>query len=132
MDNSVKKTTKAKEFLNRYRMNIVDSNRRYQSYVPSYIGGFDKYDQPYRDIPYETETLHTIQIPDSSLERLMEFYERVEESMKYTGSMDVFGHYIQRQKDEKSFREKHPAVQKAYNQYQMLYKLARSGENNGR
>jgi len=133
MDNSVKKTTKAKEFLYRYDMNIVDSNRRYQRYVPSYFGALDKYShQQYHNIPYETETLHTIQIPESSLDRLIEFYERVEESMKYTGSMDVFNHYIQRRNDEKSFREKHSAVQKAYDQYQMLYKLAMSGENNGR
>ena len=134
MDNSVNKTTKAKEFLYRYDMNIVDSNRRYHRYPPMRVRGLDKYGKdPYSyDIPYETEILHTIQIPESSLERLMEFYERVEESMKYTGNIDVFNHYIQRQKDEKSFREKHPAVQKAYDQYQMLYKLAMSGENNGR
>jgi hypothetical protein len=113
-------------------MEIVDSNRRYQRYMPMYLMGLDKYGNRPCEIPYETEILHTIQIPESSLDRLMEFYERVEESMKYTGSMDVFNHYIQRQKDEKSFREKHPAVQKAYDQYQMLYKLAMSGENNGR
>lgn len=129
MDNSMKKTIKAKEFLRRYDMEIVDSNRRYQRYMPMYLTGLDKYGHVPCEIPYETEILHTIQIPDSSLERLMEFYERVEESMKYTGSMDVFNHYIQRQKDEKAFREKYPTVQKAYDQYLMLYKLAKSGDD---
>jgi hypothetical protein len=132
MDDLMKKTIKAKEFLQRYNMEIVDSNRRYQRYMPMYLMDLDKYSNGPCKIPYETETLHTIQIPESSLERLMEFYERVEESMKYTGSMDMFNHYIQRRNDEKSFRERHPAVQKAYDQYQMLYKLAMSGENNGR
>lgn len=128
----MKKTLKAKEFLRRYNMDIVDSNRRYQRYLPMSLNfrELDTYDKnSYYNVQYETETLHTIQIPDSSLEHLMDFYERVEESIKYTGSMNVFDHYLQRQKDEKSFREKHPAVQKAYEQYQMLLNLARSGEH---
>lgn len=91
---------------------------------------YGKWDHNPIDIPYESETLHTIQISDSDLTALYDFYNRVEESMKYTGSMDIFNHYIQREKDEKKFREQYPAVQKAYEQYRMLFKLAKSGDGN--
>lgn len=127
----LEKSEKAKKFLYRYNMEIVDGNRRLQKYVMPDIGVLDRYDfdklaQP---MHYETETLFTIQIPESRLESLVDFHNRVEESIKYTGSMDMFNHMIQKQKEEKAFREKHPAVQKAYEQYQLMYKLAKSGEN---
>ena len=123
--------SKAKEFLSRWRMNIVDSNRRVHTY---HLPEFLKYNlsELYAPTVYETEVLHTIQISESALESLVDFYDRVEESMKYTGSMDVFNHYIKQQKDDKEFRQKYPAVQKAYDKYMTLYKLAKSGEKNGR
>lgn len=128
----IEKTEKAKKFLYRYNMEIVDSNRRYQRYtIPTMsISAYDKFKDEYLHNPihYETEILYTIQIPESRLESLVDFHDRVEESMKYTGSMDVFNDYIRRDKEEQAFREKHPAVQKAYEQYRMLYKLAKSGE----
>lgn len=127
----LEKSEKAKKFLYRYNMEIVDGNRRLQKYVMPDIGVLDRYDfdkfaQP---MHYETETLFTIQIPESRLESLVDFHNRVEESIKYTGSMDMFNHMIQKQKEEKAFREKHPAVQKAYEQYQLMYKLAKSGDS---
>ena len=122
---------KAREFLSRWRMTIVDSNRRTPSY-PKHITYYQYDDINNMPTHYETEILHTIQIPESALEALVDFYERVEESMKYTGSMDVFNHYIERQNADKAIREKYPTVQKAYDQYMMLHKLAKSGENNAR
>lgn len=130
--NMSEKTDKAKKFLNRYQMDIVDTNRRQQKcYLPPRYSISARYadDELYQAIHYETETLFTIQIPESRLESLIEFHDRVEESMKYTGSMDMFNHFLQKQDDEREFREKHPAVQKAYEQYRMLYKLARSGDS---
>lgn len=113
-------------------MNIIDSNKRITHYRPrsmyDIFRGPDKLSYDY-DETYETETLHTIQIPESSLNELVEFYQRVEESMLQTGSMDVFSHYIQKQYDDKRLRESYPAVKKAYDQYMMLYKLAKSGDS---
>lgn len=127
----LEKSDKARKFLYRYNMDIVDNNRRRPVYEIPKVSMIDRYANDYlaRPIAYETETLYTIQIPESKLESLVDFYDRAEESIKYTGSMDMFNHMIQRQREEKEFREKHPAVQKAYEQYQMLYKLAKSGEN---
>lgn len=126
------KTDKARKFLNRYSMDIVDANRRQQKcYLPPRYSISARYadDELYQPMYYETETLFTIQIPESRLEALVDFYDRAEDAIRHTGSMDMFNHFLQKQNDEKAFREKHPAVQKAYEQYQMLYKLARSGEN---
>lgn len=127
----LEKTDKARKFLYRYNMEIVDSNRRRPVYEIPKFSMIDRYADDYlaQPIAYETETLYTIQVPESRLESLVDFHNRVEESIKYTGSMDMFNHMLQRQKEEKAFREKHPAVQKAYEQYQLMYKLAKSGEN---
>lgn len=127
----IEKTDEARKFLYRYNMEIVDSNRRQQKYVmPKFSPRYSIEDEfLHHPIYFETETLYTIQIPESRLEALLEFHSRAEESIKYTGSMDMFNHFLQQQKDEKEFREKHPAVQKAYEQYRMLFKLAKSGEN---
>lgn len=126
----LEKTDKARKFLYRYQMEIVDNNRRRQVYELPKISVLDRYADDYltQPIVYETETLYTIQIPESRLEDLVDFYNRVDESIKYTGSMDMFNHFIQKQNEEKAFREKHPAVQKAYEQYQVMYKLAKSGD----
>lgn len=124
------KTDKAKKFLYRYNMEIVDTNRRQQRYVmhPRYTARY--YDEYlHQPMHYETETLFTIQIPESRLEALVEFHDRAEDAIRHTGSMDMFNHFLRKQDEEREFREKHPAVQKAYEQYQMLYKLARSGSD---
>ena len=128
----LEKSEKARKFLYRYDMQIVDANRRQQRYFmpPKYsISPRYEVDELYQPIHYETETLFTIQIPESRLESLVDFHNRVEDSIKYTGSMDMFNHFLQKQQEEKEFRMKHPAVQKAYEQYQLMYKLAKSGEN---
>ena len=124
------KTDKAKKFLYRYNMDIVDSNRRRQIYNmhSKYIARFDD-EYLHQPMHYETETLFTIQIPESRLEALVEFHDRAEDAIRQTGSMDMFNHFLRKQDEEREFREKHPAVQKAYEQYQMLYKLARSGSD---
>ena len=127
----IENTEKARKFMYRYKMEIVDANRRQHYIPPMPISTRYKFEDEYLNYPihYETETLYTIQIPESRLESLLDLHERVEESMKYTGSMDVFNDYIRRDKEERAFREKHPAVQKAYDQYRMLYKLAKSGDS---
>lgn len=128
----LEKSENARKFLNRYQMDIVDANRRQQKcYLPPRYSISARYadDELYQTIHYETETLFTIQVPESRLEDLVNFHNRVEESMKYTGSMDMFNHFLQKQDEEREFREKHPAVQKAYEQYRMLYKLAKSGDS---
>jgi hypothetical protein len=121
------KSENAKKFLYRYNMEIVDTNRRQQRYVmdPRYARFDDEY--LHQPMHYETETLFTIQVPESRLEALIDLHDRAEDAIRHTGSMDMFNHFLQKQDEERVFREKHPAVQKAYEQYQMLYKLARSG-----
>jgi hypothetical protein len=125
----INKTDKAKKFLYRYNMEIVDANRRYQKYAMPNFPILSKFEDDYlhQPIHYETETLFTIQVPESKLESLVDFYERAEDAIRHTGSMDMFNHFLRKQDEEREFREKHPAVQKAYDQYIMMLKLAKSG-----
>ena len=120
-----------KDFLKKMNINLVDSNKRVRHYrVPihrqpvSFTGIMD----PAIDT-YEEEILHTLQISQSDLEYLANLYQRLEESMRQTGSMDIFNHYIERERQDKAIRNNHAAVQKAYDHYQMLYKLAKSGNS---
>lgn len=120
--------TNIKEFLLRFGMNIIDSNNRISRYrYPSSIYN-DPYMIDYNKMDFETEVLHTIQISESSLKKLFEFYERVDESVSSTGSLDIFFYHLNRQEKEEALRKKYPAVQKAYDQYKMLLKLSQSGE----
>ena len=129
---TMSKSENAKKFLYRYNMEIIDANRRQQRYYmpPRYSisARFDD-EELYQNIQYESETLFTIQVPESKLEALVDFYERAEDAIRHTGSMDMFNHFLRKQDEEREFREKHPAVQKAYDQYIMMLNLAQSGEN---
>lgn len=117
-----------KKFLTKYDVRIVDDNRRRNKMVPFHINS--KIEDPYTAIygRVETEKIYTIEIPESDLHDLLEFHHRVEESIKRTGSMDVFEYFLKEKDEERNIRNTYSAVKKAYDQYQMLLKLAQSGD----
>ena len=122
----VNESPKFKNFLEKYQMKIVDANRRVRYFKPLSYRDYDSSltSTPW-EITYETEALFTIQVPESKLESLIELYDRVEESIRYRGNIDVFDHLMEKDRKEREFREKHPAVKNAYEQYQTMCILAR-------
>jgi ribosomal protein S4E len=79
-------------------------------------------------IHYETEKVHTIEIPESSLEKIIDFEDQVFNHMKTGNHFNLFETLMEQKHREKMLREAYPALQKAYENYSLMLKLAESGE----
>jgi hypothetical protein len=79
---------------------------------------------------YETEPLLTIEIPESNLDQMKDFEDQVFNNMNRHGSdhYQLFNTLMTQKQKEKFYKDKHPAVKKAYEHYSLLLKLAQSGE----
>lgn len=121
------------KFLENHFMRIIDTNKRaYRTNKFNTQLFTDPMDYnsfiDHRTI--ETEPLYTVEVPLSELNRMSEFENQVFNNMKTHGA----GHYhmfntLMEQKDkERYYRDKHPAVKKAYEHYSLMLKLAESGE----
>jgi hypothetical protein len=82
----------------------------------------------YEDVVIDTEPLYTMEIAESELERIADFELEVFNNMKKTGHYNMFHILLQQKEHEKYLKEQYPAVQKAYEHYSLMLKLAESGE----
>ena len=120
------------EFCNAHRIRLVDANKRAHKYHKIDIRYFSDPMDYNRVNPlvleYETETLFTIEIAESELEKIAKFERQVFNHMKEKGHYDMFNYIMEQKEQEKYLREKYPAVKKAYEQYSLVLKMAESGE----
>lgn len=79
-------------------------------------------------VQLETETLHTVEISESELERIADFEAEVFNHIGHKGHYNMFETLMEQKEQEQYLRKKYPAVQKAYEQYSLMLKLAQSGE----
>jgi hypothetical protein len=120
------------KFAARHHVSILDSNKRIsrlRRMMPRYFT--DGVDYNYVDqhvVQHDTETLYTVTIPESELNRIAELEQRMFNRMIKDGSYNLFEIMIGQKEREKYLVEKYPAIKKAYEQYSMLLKLAESGE----
>lgn len=122
-----------KDFCNRHKINIVDTNKRYATYTamrPQYFNSSTDYNSVMTEIIHSTEPLYTLTIPLSELERIKEFEEQVFNNIKTHGAhhYQMFEVMMEQKHKEKRLRDKYPAVKKAYEHYSLMLKLAESGE----
>lgn len=121
-----------KKFCAEHNMRVVDSSKRAYKHTRSnvalfnYADDYNKFHQEYQT--FETETLYTIEISESELDRVAEFENQVFNNMKQRGHYDLFGVLMDQKEQEQRLRSKYPAVKKAYEQYSLMLKLAESGE----
>jgi hypothetical protein len=94
----------------------------------AYFRNPDDYNMVYEDMACETETLYTVEITESELQRIAEFESQVFNNMKEKGHYAIFEILMEQKEQEKYLKEKYPAVKKAYEQYSLMLKLAQSGE----
>jgi hypothetical protein len=122
----------AKKFVNQHGIRVVDSNKRAYRHTLQNIQMFqfaDDYNKFLRDhITYETETLYTVEIAESELERIAEFENQVFNNMAEKGHFNLFETLMEQKQMERYLRENYPAVKKAYEHYSLMLKLAQSGE----
>ena len=120
------------DFLRKHGINIIDQNKRAHKITRMntrfFQDSFD-YNRVMTDaIPFETETLFTVEICESELTKIAEFESEVFNHMKEQGHYNIFNMLMEQKEREKYLRGKYPAVQKAYEQYSLMLKLAESGE----
>jgi DNA repair ATPase RecN len=121
-----------KKFAAEHNIRVIDSNKRAYKHTRANVQLFhfaDDYNKFLSDrITYETETLYTVEIAESELERIAEFESQVFNNMKQTGHYNLFETIMEQKQEEAYLRDTYPAVRKAYEQYSLMLKLAQSGE----
>ena len=115
-----------------HQLRVVDTNKRAYKHTKANINLFkfredyNKYDSDF--VTLETETLYTVEISESELQRIAEFEEQVFNNMKSQGRYNMFEILMEQKEQEKYLRDTYPAVKKAYEHYSLMLKLAQSGE----
>lgn len=121
-----------KEFCHRHSINVIDQNKRAHKMTRMNTKFFqfeDDYNKFLSEpVTYDTEPLYTVEIAESELEKIAEFESQVFNNLEQHGHYRLFETLMEQKEREKYFREKYPAVKKAYEQYSLMLKLAESGE----
>ena len=121
-----------RKFTDEHNIRVIDSNKRAYKHTRTNVQLFrfhDDYNKFLNDsIAFETETLYTVEISESELERIAEFEDQVFNNMKKTGHYRLFETLMEQKEQERYLRDNFPAVKKAYEQYSLMLKLAQSGE----
>jgi hypothetical protein len=119
------------EFVKLHRIRVVDDNKRACRYR-KVDADFFNYQNDYNKInsiepvKFETETLYTVEIAESELERIAGFESQVFNNMKNTGHYNLFETLMDQKREEARLRDQFPAVKKAYEQYSLMLNLAKT------
>jgi hypothetical protein len=120
-----------RSFCEQHEIRVLDTNKRASRYHKVNINYFKDstdFNRVYEDVVIDTEPLYTMEIAESELERIADFESEVFNNMKKTGHYNMFHILLQQKEHEKYLKEQYPAVQKAYEHYSLMLKLAESGE----
>lgn len=121
-----------RDFVQRHGLRVVDTNKRayrhskMNTQMFTFSDDYNKFQQEY--MTFETETLYTVEIAESELDRIANFEDQVFNNMAKTGHYNMFETLMEQKQTERNLRDKYPAVKKAYEQYSLMLKLAQSGE----
>ena len=115
-----------KKFCKNYEVKVVNDTQRYARYrAPSYFTDPKRADIIRNDlVDMQTETLFTVQIPESRLKALIELESRFYNHRNSDGMRDMFETLMDKDREEAFYRNSNEAVKKAYEQYSMLLNLA--------
>ena len=120
-----------KKFCYDHNIKVLDTNKRAHRYAKINLSYF-RYPNDLnivdRQIVQDTEPLYTIEIAFSELEKIAEFESQVFNHMRAKGHYDMFSMMMEQKEREKYLRTKYPAVQKAYENYSLMLKMAEGGE----
>ena len=124
-------TDNIEEFCRHHGIRVLDTNKRASRYHKVNVNYFKDptdFNRVYEDIAIDSEPLYTVEIAESELERIADFESEVFNNMKKTGHYNMFQMLLKQKEHEKYLKEQYPAVQKAYEHYSLMLKLAESGE----
>jgi nucleotidyltransferase/DNA polymerase involved in DNA repair len=119
-----------REFCHAHNIRVLDTNKRAyrNSQMVNYFVDPTNYNVLSPTIRYETEPMYTIEIPESDLERIANFENKVFNNMKKEGHYNIFLYMTEQKEREKALVETYPALKKAFEHYSLMLKLAESGE----
>lgn len=115
-----------KKFCKNYEVKVVNDTQRYARYrPPSYFTDPTRADIIRNDlVDMQTETLFTVQIPESRLKALVELENRFYNHRNSDGMRDMFETLMDKEREEAFYRNSNEAVKKAYEQYSIMLNLA--------
>ena len=121
-----------RDFCSRHAIKVIDENKRAHKYTKLNTKFFNySHDYNMADLVpmhLETEKLYTVEISESEFERIADFEAEVFNHMGQKGHYNMFETLMEQKNQETYLRKKYPAVQKAFEQYSLMLKLAESGE----
>jgi len=121
-----------KQFCEQHQIRVLDTNKRAHRYhrinMQYFRDPMDFNNVSLVDIVNDTEPLYTVEIAQSELERIADFEAQVFNNMKKQGHYQMFEMIMEQKEREKYIKNKYPAVNKAYEHYSLMLKLAESGE----
>ena len=125
-----------KNFLEHHMIRIIDDQKRAHKHTRLNANSLKFFTDPLdynkitalEKISFETEKLYTVEIAESELERISKFEAQVFNNMKEHGHYNIFETLMGLKEEEHYMRTKYPAVQKAYEHYSLMLKMAESGE----
>jgi hypothetical protein len=117
---------KLKNFCKNYEVKIVNDTGRYARYrPPTFFCDPERADLVRNDLEdFRTETLYTIQIPESRLQTLVELEKRFYNHRNSEGMRDMFEVLMEKEREELHLRNSNEGIKKAYEHYSVLLNLA--------
>jgi hypothetical protein len=120
-----------RKFCYDHNIKVLDTNKRAHIYTKLNVSYF-QYPNDLNivdsHVVQDTEPLYTIEIAFSELEKIAEFESQVFNHMRAKGHYDMFNMMMEQKLRAKYLRTKYPAVQKAYEHYSLMLKMAEGGE----
>jgi hypothetical protein len=120
-----------RKFCYDHNIKVLDTNKRAHIYTKLNVSYF-QYPNDLNivdsHVVQDTEPLYTLEIALSELEKIAEFESQVFNHMRAKGHYDMFNMIMEQKEREKQLRNHYPAVQKAYEHYSLMLKMAEGGE----
>jgi hypothetical protein len=119
--------TDLNDFCRNYEVNVLnDTKRRARYRPPQFFTDPTRADVIRNDlVPYETESVYTIEIPEGRFRALVEMERRFFRWQRHSpGEIDMFQTLMDKEREESYLRSTNAAVQKAYEQYSIMLNLA--------
>lgn len=120
-----------KNFLKRHNINILDAGKRTRKIKKTnkdYFTDPTNYNLVITTEVSETEPLYTIEISESELKRIADFESQVFNNLINDEHYNLFEVIIGQKDEECRLRTQYSAVQKAFEQYSLLLKMAQANE----
>lgn len=123
-----------KEFVQAHSINVLDDRKRAHKFTRMNTKFFEcsndynLLNDYFIEQRMETETLYTVEISESELQKIADFESQVFNNMRQQGHYNMFEVLMEQKEQEKYLKNKYTAVRKAYEQYSLMLKLAQSGE----